>query len=149
MAIRNKAFSKVAALSNKVAEVELSKETVEFTVVGDIEKMAKKVKTAVGKIDSIETKAKQAQDKHEKALLKAYETSLDDRQKLLDQLEKDLVRASEVTDVLAKAENAAKELGLKAEDIKGYKELKSSFQDLRDIFPMVKNEINKIDNVKI
>ena len=149
MAIRNKAFSKVTALSNKVAEVELSKETVELGVGQDVQKAVSQLSGSMSKIENIGTKASAAGDKYEAAQLKAYNNVLDAQDKLFDQLKKEEKAYGGAKDVVKKAEAAAKDLGVNVDDIKGIKELKKLISDIPDAFNAVSSDIKKLDSITI
>ena len=149
MAIRNKAFNKVAALSNKVAEVELSKETVELGVGQDVQKAVSQLSGSMSKIENIATKASAAGDKYEAAQLKAYNNVLDAQDKLFDQLKKEEKAFGGAKDVVKKAEAAAKDLGVNVDDIKGIKELKKLISDIPDAFNAVSSDIKKLDSITI
>ena len=52
-------------------------------------------------------------------------------------------------DILAKAEKAAKDLGVNVNDIKGFKELKALSGDYAAEWNGVSSEIKKIENITI
>ena len=105
MAIRNKAFSKVTALSNKVAEVELSKEGVDLASVKDLDKKLNQLFGVQRKLDK------------KLPALKKLEEEVGTEQRNLAILIKESEKA------LAEFDKQAKELGISASTVSSYKTL--------------------------
>lgn len=144
MAIRNKAFNKVAALSNKVAEVELSKETVELGIKADIKKAASALKKAVVKGDKFEKARDRANDALDKAsgLSGSAET---DRLVFNRDAEEALSLSKKATET---ARTAAKELGVDIKQVDGLDELYSLESQVMNRQDNAKTEMRKVPRNK-
>ena len=147
---KSKIFAAVAEIAKeRDQKVELSKGQIELGVGQDIQKMLAKVQKAMEKLGDIEDKAKSTFNSFEDKLADVYGKALDAMDKLFDQHDKVSVNASEVKSIIDKANDAAKDLGLSPNDIKGYSQLKEIIDDFQSVAKMSRNEIGKIQDIKL
>ena len=107
------------ALQNRKIEVELKSEVVEFGIGDDIKKGAKTASSLV-------SKAEKARDKMEK-LFNSYNSQWEIVNTLKKEADSEFKRLENLS---KKAEDAAKELGVKPSGIDGYSQIESSLKDL-------------------
>jgi len=130
-------------------KVELKSEKVELSVADDVTKGLKNIKKSYDDLNGLMAQVEKEKDKYEKAQLKAYNSALDAQDNLEAKVKKLSNKGAGIKDVLAKVEKIAKELGVSANDVKGYKELKSELQKYPDLAKKVAYEASQIPNVKI
>ena len=121
MAIRNKAFSKVTALSNKVAEVELSKETVELRT--------RKAESILKDSKKVDDKLAKGEKKISKAF-NVYKDVYSDFQNLLEETGRN---ADNLKADLNNLEAAAKEIGISVSDIDNYAEALKHVERMKEL----------------
>ena len=134
---------------NSVEKTELETHKVELTVVGDIEKTLNKIEKQTNALGDLEDVAKTTFDKYEQKLADVWVAALDVQSKLEDKAKKLTPDSNAINKMLNKAETAAKELGVKTDDIKGYKELKGAISDFNSVMEMSWKEIQNIGNIKL
>jgi ribosomal protein L22 len=142
-----KIFSTWAKQENE--KTELASEKVELNIVANITKAIGKVDKAEKSLADIRRKALDAFDKHERGLLKVYDKALDDQSKLFDKLKANQDVTAEAKKVLASAEKAAKELGLKANGIPNYDMLKNMIDNYPGLFNNTSASVDRIDKAKL
>ena len=143
-----KTIERVFEILNK-EKVELKAEKVELSVVDDLAKGLKNIKKSYDDLKGLMAQVEKEKDKYEKAQLKAYNSALDAQDNLEAKVEKLSNKSVGLKDVLSKVEKIAKELGVSANDVKGYKELKSELQKYPDLVKKVAYEASQIPNVAI
>lgn len=143
-----KTIERVFEILNK-EKVELKAEKVELSVADDLAKGLKNIKKSYDDLKGLMAQVEKEKDKYEKAQLKAYNSALDAQDNLEAKVEKLSNKSVGLKDVLTKVEKIAKELGVSANDVKGYKELKSELQKYPDLVKKVAYEASQIPNVAI
>lgn len=143
-----KTIERVFEILNK-EKVELKAEKVELSVADDLAKGLKNIKKSYDDLKGLMAQVEKEKDKYEKAQLKAYNSALDAQDNLEAKVEKLSNKSVGLKDVLSKVEKIAKELGVSANDVKGYKELKSELQKYPDLVKKVAYEASQIPNVAI
>ena len=143
-----KTIERVFEILNK-EKVELKAEKVELSVADDLAKGLKNIKKSYDDLKGLMAQVEKEKDKYEKAQLKAYNSALDAQDNLEAKVEKLSNKSVWLKDVLSKVEKIAKELGVSANDVKGYKELKSELQKYPDLVKKVAYEASQIPNVAI
>tara|TARA_R110000787_G_scaffold34260_1_gene88924 strand:- start:251 stop:637 length:387 start_codon:yes stop_codon:yes gene_type:complete len=106
-------------LSQEDKKVELTSEKIELSVAGDIQKALKSSNTIVKKLES--------SDKKMNKLFRAYEDGWEQNQVLIKDAKS---KVANLVPLFREINNLAKELGIKANTVQGYKELEARQDEL-------------------
>ena len=118
----NKVFSKLA----KEEKTELKSEKVELAIADDFKKLDKSLKNKLGEFNRANDETTTLSAKLRRALPQAEER-IKDNTKVINDSKQDIKLA---LDAIKKADTLAKELGLNADKIDGYKSIQGNVTDL-------------------
>ena len=118
----NKVFSKLA----KAEKTELKSEKVELAIADDFKKLDKSLKNKLGEFNRANDETTTLSAKLRRALPQAEER-IKDNTKVINDSKQDIKLA---LDAIKKADTLAKELGLNADKIDGYKSIQGNVTDL-------------------
>jgi hypothetical protein len=131
---KSKIFAQVAEIANKREEkVELSKAAIELGLVESMQKAldsSRKLESSLRAADKDMTATQERQKELEKEYVKAQKMFEKSQDAFFKQEKKVDGTLSKIDELLDKAKRAASELGIKAANVDGYKELEQARKDL-------------------